>query len=324
VSLERAEGTGKAPIRFDLFELNAGSGELRRRGVPVDLPPQALRVLGILAERPDELVTRQEIKEALWPGQSYGDFDSRLNFAVKKLREALGDDAEQPRYVQTVRNAGYRFIAPVREPQALSVLASSMGKPVRNEGGALPESRRGILAAGGRFRFGRSGVFLVFATVVLVALVAAAVLALRQGEPVQFLSSEAKVPPVFTKAEYEPHVDSVTAVLPQARQRIVITGRGFGLHVPYAHTDSPYLAIRDLSAHWAAGRMIPQNSDEVMIDVESWTDTEIVVSGFSGDYGVRGWKLAAGDELEIAIWNPQSGVGPGVFRVTAAAENAGR
>src|ERR1039458_5725251 len=119
---ERVEskGGGGSSIRFDMFELDAQRGRLRRSGVPVDLPPQALKLLAILAERADELVTREEIQGALWPGQFYGDFDSRLSFAVRKLREALRDDAEQPRYIQTVRNAGYRFIAPVREPHTFS------------------------------------------------------------------------------------------------------------------------------------------------------------------------------------------------------------
>ncbi len=103
-------------------------------------------------------------------------------------------------------------------------------------------------------------------------------------------------------------------IAPQARQRIVIKGRGFGLHVPFAHTDSPYLAIRDETAHWAAGRLVPHNWDEVMLDVESWTDNEIVITGFSGDYGVKGWKLTAGDELEVAVWNPQNGIGPARYR----------
>ena len=101
-------------LRFHPFELEPENTLLRRGGVAVDLPPQALRILVILVARPSELVTRQEIKQALWPGESHGDLDSRLNFSVKKLREALGDSAEQPRYVQTVRNAGYIFIAPVR------------------------------------------------------------------------------------------------------------------------------------------------------------------------------------------------------------------
>jgi DNA-binding winged helix-turn-helix (wHTH) protein len=313
VSFEKVEDKRASSIRFDLFELEAGSGELRRRGLPVDLPPQAFRVLVMLAERPDEVVTRQAIKEALWPGQSYGDFDSRLNFVVKKLREALGDDAEQPRYIQTLRNAGYRFIAPVREAQIPSELSNAAGRLVPE--GVPPEAAGSRLATGMGFRLGRGGLFLAIVTLVLVAVAAAAVLALRQGGLGQLLSSEAKASATNTGVEYQPRIDSVTAILPQARQRLVITGRGFGLHVPFVHTDSPYLAIRDLSAHWSAGRMIPQNSDEVMVDVESWTDTEIVVSGFSGDYGVKGWKLAAGDELEIAVWNPQSGAGPGLFHV---------
>jgi excisionase family DNA binding protein len=113
----------------------------------------------------------------------------------------------------------------------------------------------------------------------------------------------------------KPEISSVSPILPQARQRIVIQGRGFGLHVPYANTDTPYLAIRDDSARWAAGRILPHNWDEVMLNVESWTDNQIVITGFSGDYGKNGWKLTAGDKLEIAVWNPQNGVGPALYHV---------
>jgi DNA-binding winged helix-turn-helix (wHTH) protein len=322
VSFERAEDRRGGSIRFDLFELDGKRTGLRRSGVAVDLPPQAFRVLVMLAERPNELVMRQEIKEALWPGQSFGDFDSRLNFAIKKLREALGDDAEQPRYIQTVRNAGYRFIAPVREQQAPSpVLLNSIGQPAWNNGSDLSESTRRTMVAGNGFRLGRRALFLALVT----AVATAAVLALRQGKTSEPALSEAKGPPLATTSvEYQPRIDSVSAIQPEARQRIVITGRGFGLHVPYVHTDSPYLAVRDLTAHWSAGRMIPQNTDEVMVDVHSWTDTEIVVSGFSGDYGLKGSKLAPGDELEIAVWNPQSGVGPGLFHVTVTLTNVAR
>jgi len=306
-------------VRFDLFELDGERNQLRRSGVAVDLPPQALRVLRILAERPDELVTRKELQESLWPGQAYGDFDSRLNFAVRKLREALGDDAEQPRYVQTVRNAGYRFIAPVRETQGDSSVLLNLEVP---RGDALPESTR-VTMVGAGFRLGRGGWFLFIAIAALVALAAAAVLVMRQREPGR-VSAGLKATAAAANVEYEPRVDSVTAILPAVRQRIVIRGRGFGLHVPYVHTDSPYLAIRDLSAHWAAGRMIPQNQDNVTIDVKSWTDTEIVIGGFSGEYGKGEWRLAAGDELEIAVWNAQSGVGPGLLQVAVAAGSGAR
>lgn len=116
-----ASGVLSSLLRFDVFELDTRSGQLWRSGIPVDLPPQALRILMLLAGRPNLLVTRKEIKQALWPDETYGDFDSRLNFAIRKLREALNDSAEQPRYVRTVRSAGYMFIAPVRE-QALKDL----------------------------------------------------------------------------------------------------------------------------------------------------------------------------------------------------------
>ncbi len=94
--------------------------------------------------------------------------------------------------------------------------------------------------------------------------------------------------------------------------------------MPYSHTDCPYLAIRDKTGNWAAGRLIPQNWDEVMVDVESWTDTEIVSSGFSGDYGKNGWKLNVGDEVDVAVWNPQSGAGPALYHVKVTAPSARR
>jgi DNA-binding winged helix-turn-helix (wHTH) protein len=311
----------RPPIRFDQFELDTGSGQLRRSGLPVDLSPQALRVLVMLAEQPGELVARKEIKEALWPGQSYGDFDGRLNFAVRKLRKALGDDAEQPRYVQTVRNAGYRFIAPLQEPQpAPSVLRSRVDHSEPNQGDSLPELTQEALSARKGLRVGINGSFLALVAVVIVVVAVIAALALRQRGLGQSDFYGVRVQPASGKAEFGPEIVSVTPIRSQPRQRIAIEGRGFGLHVPYAHTDSPYLAIRDKTADWSAGRMIPQNSDEVMVDVESWTDTEIVLSGFSGDYGRNSWKLNPGDVVEVAVWNPQSGVGPALYHVAVRAD----
>lgn len=113
-------------------------------------------------------------------------------------------------------------------------------------------------------------------------------------------------------------IASVSPILPQRDQEIVIRGTGFGMHTPYMHTDSPFLAFRDKTAGWAAGRIIPQNWDEIMVDVKSWEDTKIVLSGFSGSYGGKGWKLSPGDRIEIAIWNPQSGRGPAVYHLTVS------
>jgi DNA-binding winged helix-turn-helix (wHTH) protein len=311
-----ADAVPGPPIRFDLFELDPGSCQLRRRDALVDLPPQALKILVLLASRPDELVTRKEIKQTLWPGQTYGDFDSRLNFAIKKLREALGDDAEQPRYVQTVRNAGYRFIAPVREPPPIfPVISDSEDHSLGNPRHAAP----GAIAAGKRMLPGRS-VFMLIA-VAAIASTAGVLFLVRSHTTGQPGLSGVRVAIEAASPEPPPEILSVTLILPRARQRIVIKGEGFGLHVPYARTDSPYLAIRDLTRHWAAGRIAPHNWDEVMVDVESWSNTEITVSGFSGDYGRNGWALGEGDEVEIAVWNPQSGVGPAFYHVKVIAQS---
>ena len=114
-------------------------------------------------------------------------------------------------------------------------------------------------------------------------------------------------------APNSPSIAAVTPVLPVPVQRIVIRGHGFGTHAPFASLDSPYLAIRDKSAHWAAGRMTSANVDEVTLTVASWTDSEIAVSEFSGAYGTHWWRLNAGDEIEIVVWNPQSGLGPASY-----------
>ena len=110
-----------------------------------------------------------------------------------------------------------------------------------------------------------------------------------------------------------PVITSVTPILPQAAQRIVISGRVLGTHTAFVSLDTPFLAIRDNTAHWAAGRMTPDNSDEVTLTVASWTDSQIVVIGFFGAYGAQGWKLSANDEIEVVVWNPQTGNGPAIY-----------
>ena len=99
--------------RFGSFELDLGQGELRKNGIKVKLQDKPLIVLGLLLERPNELVTREEVQKRLWEQDTFVDFEKGLNTAIYTLREALGDDAENPRFVQTAPKKGYRFIAPV-------------------------------------------------------------------------------------------------------------------------------------------------------------------------------------------------------------------
>src|SRR5215510_3374589 len=101
-------------VQFGIFELNRRAGELRKHGTRIRLQPKPMQILCALLERPGEIVTRDELKARLWADDTFVDFESGLNTAVNRLRLALGDSAEHPRYIQTEARSGYRFIAPAQ------------------------------------------------------------------------------------------------------------------------------------------------------------------------------------------------------------------
>ncbi len=105
--------------RFGVFEADAQSGELRRNGNLVKLQEQPARILIFLLEHAGEMVTREALRQRLWPPDTFVDFDHSLNTAVKKLREVLGDSADKPLYIETIPRKGYRFVAPVEEVPAI-------------------------------------------------------------------------------------------------------------------------------------------------------------------------------------------------------------
>src|ERR1700674_1435664 len=100
-------------LRFGTFEADLRSRELRKQGVRVKLQEQPFHVLKVLLQRPGEVVTREELRSAIWQSDTFVDFDNGLNPSINKLREALGDTAESPRFIETLPRRGYRFIAPV-------------------------------------------------------------------------------------------------------------------------------------------------------------------------------------------------------------------
>ena len=100
-------------VRFGTYEVSLQSGELRKAGVRIRVQQQPLKLLEALLERPGEVVTREELRSRVWPNESFGDFDQAVNIAIAKLRSALGDSAENPRYIETLPKRGYRFIAEV-------------------------------------------------------------------------------------------------------------------------------------------------------------------------------------------------------------------
>jgi TolB-like protein/DNA-binding winged helix-turn-helix (wHTH) protein/Tfp pilus assembly protein PilF len=138
---------GRRITRFGAFELDLRSGELSKQGLPVRLQDQPLRVLELLLERRGEVVTRDELRQALWPGDTFVDFDGGLNTAVNKLRAALGDSAERARFVETVGRRGYRLVASVEAVEATPELPAlapvpAAVAPAPSELPAAPRGRR--------------------------------------------------------------------------------------------------------------------------------------------------------------------------------------
>src|ERR1700689_5921881 len=100
-------------LQFGTYEVSLQSGEVRKAGLRIRVQQQPMKLLEILLEHPGEVVTREELRSRVWPNESFGDFDQAVNIAIAKLRSALGDSAETPRYIETLPKRGYRFIAEV-------------------------------------------------------------------------------------------------------------------------------------------------------------------------------------------------------------------
>ena len=138
-------------LRFGVFELDRRSGELRREGLRVRLQEQPLRILEALLDARGEPVTREALRQRLWPDETFVDFDSGLNRAINRLRAALGDEADNPRFIETLERRAYRFIAPVGAPEPAR--AAGSGGFVAANTAASPRD----VAGGGLFRRGADG-----------------------------------------------------------------------------------------------------------------------------------------------------------------------
>jgi DNA-binding winged helix-turn-helix (wHTH) protein len=120
--------------RFGVFELDLSAGELRKNGRKLRLQEQPFQILALLLERAGDVVTREELRQKLWPADTFVDFDHGLNTAVNKLRELLGDSASSPRFIETLARRGYRFIAPVQsETQNHAQPAAQPSAPAEQE-----------------------------------------------------------------------------------------------------------------------------------------------------------------------------------------------
>jgi DNA-binding winged helix-turn-helix (wHTH) protein len=125
-------------VRFGPIELDLATWEIRRSGLRLRLQDQPLRILALLVQRPGELVTREQFREVLWPDDVFVDVEHGLNVGIAKLRRALGDTAEAPRYIETLERRGYRFVAPVEV-----IAAGAIARPT-----SVPAARSGPVVAG--------------------------------------------------------------------------------------------------------------------------------------------------------------------------------
>jgi TolB-like protein/DNA-binding winged helix-turn-helix (wHTH) protein len=140
-------------VRFGIFEVSLQSGEVRKAGLRIRVQQQPMKLLEVLLEHPGEVVTREELRSRVWPSESFGDFDQALNIAIGKLRSALGDSAESPRFIETLPKRGYRFIADVsvvdtdarpkrQGPVAGDLSAIDPGQKIQGIGLAVATQRR--------------------------------------------------------------------------------------------------------------------------------------------------------------------------------------
>jgi len=162
-------------LRFRSFSLDPQTHELFRNGTKVRLYGQPLEMLAILMERPGELVTREVLRSRLWPEQTYVDYEHSINSAVRRLRETLGDDAENPKFIETVPRFGYRFIAPVDRSESNSLAPAEFSRQFESAEPKVNQAPAAVLRSATpaeiwrvrRWSLGIAVVVLVFTTTIL-------------------------------------------------------------------------------------------------------------------------------------------------------------
>jgi Tol biopolymer transport system component/DNA-binding winged helix-turn-helix (wHTH) protein len=233
-------------LRFGLFEVDLRAHELRRSGVKLKLQEQPFEVLSLLLERPGEVVTREELRDRLWPADTFVDFDHSVNAAIKRLRDALGDSADNPRFVETLARRGYRFIAHVEngdgglaneeEGQAAAAIRDC---DTTSEIGEAREEKRSLSR---RPLFSRVA---LLGLIVIVAMVPIGIHSWRSRSPLA-LKPEMKVVPLTSSpgAEVRPQFS------PDGKEIAFISeaenGRTADLFVKLIGGDSPVRLAQDL------------------------------------------------------------------------------
>ena len=134
-------------LRFGVFEVDLTAGELRKNGALIRLQEQPFQVLTALLQNAGQVVTRDELREKIWPADTFVDFDHSLNTAVNKIRESLGDSASSPRFVETLARRGYRFLAPVDSVAAATTASASAQEEGTRAGAPAPHGLNDVAAS---------------------------------------------------------------------------------------------------------------------------------------------------------------------------------
>ena len=247
-------------VPFGVFELDLEARELRKSGVKIRLQDQPFQVLSLLLERPGEIITREELQKKLWPGDTFVDFDLSLNSAVKKLRQALNDDSENPRFVETLYRRGYRFIGLVNATPDSSVdqlqLAESPATTAPPEPGSTPSVSR---AAANKKRW-------IYATAVLLVVLAGMV-------AYRFIPS----PP--------PRVLGFTQLTHDGLLKFQFFSDGERIYVHEVEGD--HFVVGQVSVAGGEGSVLPTPFVNVSIDGITPDGSALVVSSFQGTGSLR-------------------------------------
>lgn len=213
---EKTRGFVSARFRFGVYDLDVSSLELRKRGICVKLQEQPFRVLSALVARPGEVITRDDLKQRIWENHTFVDFDQSLNKAVNRLREVLGDNASQPRYIETVPRRGYRFVAHVDAVDLVAPVSPSASDRVSIEQKIKPGRRVSVRV-------------LIAATLVVAAFICIALLRMNLhtavAEPPAILVRDAFSPSISQDGKLLAYISAKNGDVPQAWARQIGGGK---------------------------------------------------------------------------------------------------
>jgi DNA-binding winged helix-turn-helix (wHTH) protein/Tol biopolymer transport system component len=295
------ETDAKQVIRFGTFEVDPHAGELRRNGSRVKLQDQPFQVLLALLAKPGEVVTREELRAKLWPADTFVDFDHGLNAAVKRLRDALGDTAENPRFIETLARRGYRFLIPLQGPAVTP--SPAVSTPVLPAPAILPAAKRHTLVIAGLAS-------LLLAVTVFWWLVAHRI-SLKAHPTEQRLTANSSDIPIRWAAlspdgKYLAYWDRTGLFL-----KLISTGETHPLNLPSEFTDPPFRYFNAvLSAGWfpdsSALLVTPAGQPESIwsVSVLGGSPKKLMENGEARAVSPDGSQIAfvRGAELPQSVW----------------------